>query len=473
MSDRIQTLSVLSWLEAAPRDAGTNSLHRPDCNARKRGQFDKDCDCGLTERISTLRTALSQPEHQGDEDDSRFRAWLAEEIAAMERMDLTEVGEAQLRSLRKAAREFDRLPTQPPAPVLSDDEREELETIAEGLDVMAHANEIRGKEIAIAGNQRKAAAFLRNLASREHRGEEPQYGDHLEDLIRDEIACGLRNMAEIPDEFGACYELVFYAHDYDLDALAPRFRRLADEIEKPPPRHPAGEVERLREKQLDCGVCGVPETVMVPVGQSGYGVPRCKAHLDQRPYQAEARLHSLLDPPPSDSQGDRERCEGNGWIDTGHEVKKCPGCSDCDPAPAQVEAGGEETQPGRDEGLFGGVPSTREAAPPAAVPSEPSVLEERDGWRKRALAAEEGGRRAESWKLSAQENGQLFERAEAALEDLVAELDAEAEAIVQKAQQVFPAAPVRSRKLEDTAAVIRNDAERVREKAAALKGGER
>lgn len=53
-----------------------------------------------------------------------------------------------------------------PAPHVTEEERELLEEIAEGLDIMAHANEIRGKEIAIAGNQREAASFLRNLAQR-------------------------------------------------------------------------------------------------------------------------------------------------------------------------------------------------------------------------------------------------------------------------------------------------------------------
>ncbi len=56
------------------------------------------------------------------------------------------------------------------------------------------------------------------------------------------------------------------------------------------------EVERLRARQLDCGVCGIPETVMVEVC-AGYAVPRCKDHRDQPPYQAEARLHSLLENP--------------------------------------------------------------------------------------------------------------------------------------------------------------------------------
>lgn len=63
-------------------------------------------------------------------------------------------------------------------------------------------------------------------------------------------------------------------------------------------------------------------------------------------------LAGLLDPAPSDSQGDQERCGGNGWIDTGFQVKKCPGCSDpaCpnrNPAPTQVE--GDDREPNADE----------------------------------------------------------------------------------------------------------------------------
>lgn len=55
----------------------------------------------------------------------------------------------------------------------------------------------------------------------------------------------------------------------------------------------ATELERLRAKQLDCGVCGIPETIMVEVC-TGYAVPRCKDHVDSPAYQAEARLHALL-----------------------------------------------------------------------------------------------------------------------------------------------------------------------------------
>jgi len=104
---------------------------------------------------------------------------------------------------------------------------------------------------------------------------EDEGGDYLEGLIRDEIACGLRNMAEIPDEFGCRYELVFYAHDYDLNALSQRFRRLADEIEKPPaPVLSDEERETIKEVievlQEDCG-CD-PEAFPPP----GHRCTNCK-----------------------------------------------------------------------------------------------------------------------------------------------------------------------------------------------------
>jgi hypothetical protein len=53
------------------------------------------------------------------------------------------------------------------------------------------------------------------------------------------------------------------------------------------------ELKRLRARELDCGVCGVPSRSMVVVCE-GYAVPRCADHLEMPAYQAEARLHSLL-----------------------------------------------------------------------------------------------------------------------------------------------------------------------------------
>jgi len=91
---------------------------------------------------------------------------------------------------------------------------------------------------------------------------------------------------------------------------------LIRKLKSAPSPEEIGRLRELREKQLDCGVCGVPETVMVPVGQCGYAVPRCKDHRKQPPYQTEARLRSLLAPAPSDSQGDQE-------LD---EVRVCPKC---------------------------------------------------------------------------------------------------------------------------------------------------
>jgi hypothetical protein len=51
--------------------------------------------------------------------------------------------------------------------------------------------------------------------------------------------------------------------------------------------------ETSKFKGTDCGVCGVPDTTMVVVCE-GYAVPRCSDHFGSPPYQAEARLDTLL-----------------------------------------------------------------------------------------------------------------------------------------------------------------------------------
>lgn len=62
----------------------------------------------------------------------------------------------------------------------------------------------------------------------------------------------------------------------------------------------ADDFERLRAKQSDCGVCGVPGTGWLEVCE-GYSVPRCPDHMESPAYQAESRLATLLSSPPHPS----------------------------------------------------------------------------------------------------------------------------------------------------------------------------
>jgi hypothetical protein len=54
-----------------------------------------------------------------------------------------------------------------------------------------------------------------------------------------------------------------------------------------------GEAARLKVREADCGVCGVPAVIWIYVCE-GYSVPRCGHHRDAPAYQAESRLYSLL-----------------------------------------------------------------------------------------------------------------------------------------------------------------------------------
>jgi hypothetical protein len=79
-------------------------------------------------------------------------------------------------------------------------------------------------------------------------------------------------------------------------------------------------IRELREKKSDCGVCGVPATAMVEVC-AGYCVPRCEDHLEERPYQAEARLDTLLSTQP-EADPEVPRCGGMTLLDALYVVER-------------------------------------------------------------------------------------------------------------------------------------------------------
>lgn len=118
--------------------------------------------------LDKLRTALAQPEHQGDEGKADWQSLAqveregrqaAEELAEDRRDALVEKNDRIIELERRCVE----LRRQPPASVLSDEERERLEDIAEHVDWVTETftKDLRRKE---------DAAFLRNLASQEQGG---------------------------------------------------------------------------------------------------------------------------------------------------------------------------------------------------------------------------------------------------------------------------------------------------------------
>ena len=57
---------VRRWLATAPQSRGTSSLHRPDCEALRRGKFDADCNCGLAAVLTGL-DALTSTQQQSEQ----------------------------------------------------------------------------------------------------------------------------------------------------------------------------------------------------------------------------------------------------------------------------------------------------------------------------------------------------------------------------------------------------------------------
>lgn len=228
--------------------------------------------------------------------------------------------EPKAEALREAAEHFRGLDggslperRETPSLVLGDEDRAKLEEIAEALDVMAHANEIRGKEIAIAGNQREAAAFLRNLASQEHRGEET-----TTDGLPPELAKALRDPSIIVDA--------------DRKAVLADGKTLAQHLNEwrdapsntfsadPLPQPSTGEAARLRERlegarwtayeilQEREAIEGVVRKAITEFEERAAGCRQVGS--DPEPFVfAASYLSSVFDasfPAPSDSQGGQE-----------------------------------------------------------------------------------------------------------------------------------------------------------------------
>lgn len=329
-----------------------------------------------------LRTALSQPKHQGDED--YLEGVIREEIVGGLRHMAEKPDEFGCRyelvfyahdyDLHALKPRFERLANeiekpQPPTLLLSDEERERLGSIATGLEDHAAAGGDYASEIL------KDATFLRTLASQEHRGEEGlsavltdeavragakrqhegEFEDHFDDLRWDQLPPERQQIAV--DRFRECLKAsVEMARvspgggDEELTMIALALKNQGIEgvtpergvellIERLCNQPPAGEIERLRERLT---------------GQAAIHALYCHAPMittddDAGPNDSEeAELRKALAAvaaavsPPSDSQGDQERCGGSGEVayqdaDETRSFRPCRGCPDCNPAPSQVE----------------------------------------------------------------------------------------------------------------------------------------
>lgn len=109
---------------------------------------------------------LSQPEHQGDDETVEKLALRMYGVDAGRRPWLSLPEGTRESWRREARRTLAAIGFQPPAPALSDEERERLERIAARVESVFDFETPQGKQA------NADAAFVRNLASREHRGEE-------------------------------------------------------------------------------------------------------------------------------------------------------------------------------------------------------------------------------------------------------------------------------------------------------------
>lgn len=149
MPDPTQTLSV-----EIPRDLAEDVVHRHRFDSSTTGKL-----------AGILRESLSQPEHQGDGlrlEDAIEKARHGIEESECFKSPWPEPASPYELAKAAASAILPALP-QPPAPALSDKEREQLERIA--LDIEARIGE-RGFQAQIDADYR-SAAFLRDLASRE------------------------------------------------------------------------------------------------------------------------------------------------------------------------------------------------------------------------------------------------------------------------------------------------------------------
>ena len=218
-----------------------------------------------------------------------------------------------------------------PSFVLSDEDRRRLEELAAHLDFTAESARIEGVSVA-ATSQKGYAAFLRILASQEHRGEE-----------------------KWPYTCPECDHSITPHSWHARDCSRHQFN-------KPLPDPSPGEAARLRERLLDDDgpvLLELREAISTEMeayafrDEEGEEVlandPNVEALGNDVSDSVKAKLAAVLPaafPAPSDSQGGEKACAtcggtrndpaNRGWeIRPGGRWKPCP---DCDPASTQGEA---------------------------------------------------------------------------------------------------------------------------------------
>ncbi len=301
MPDRTQTLSVTEQLRGRLKQISTfMGWDRPDTWKVMEAKW-----------IADTALSLSQPEHQGDDPVER------RERAVAELLDLAKVADDEWMrdDLERLASRFSLPPSsQPPAP-LSDQEKKTLGQIEKELRHLAreHFNSVVGKRYEGYAN------FLRNLASREHRGEEcPTCGSDDPSLVNATNRKGKparfvwTDASILSDERRAHW----HCPDAFHDSAQP----------------PAGEVERLRERVVE---------ELAYYARAADCCPAAASISHERLAQTREVYKELL-APPSDSQGDQERCGtcgGSGLVPQASSLNPWRDCPDCNPAPTQVEEG--------------------------------------------------------------------------------------------------------------------------------------
>lgn len=361
MPDRTQTLSV-----------GENKAVQTLLGEAIDVLAGEGSNTGYRERLETarskLRSALSQPEHQGDE--ARVSA-VVDFLVSWRFCPVATASNPSRSCLEDAAKQLlAALPAQPPAPALSDEERERLEYMARIFDGLA-ADARQAGACSMAKAREGQATLLRKLASQEHRGEETfnawlkrvRSKQPSSEILRtgdldggDAVEAVRRVLAGHLEGLWLGSGMVDLALAEAVSVLRPRIEGLA----------PTGEVERPRE------LVGrdMPRTAGLlceaATDLSDYAAERDDSDDERRLLTMSEQLRTLdaalanggsvgagaappearvgfprgpgtvatppasVDPAPSDSQGDQERCDGSG--------NDCRGCSACRPELIREEA---------------------------------------------------------------------------------------------------------------------------------------
>jgi len=217
---------LFAWLDSRQGSAarGEHALHTPGCEARRRGRWDKDCDCGLSTALATAQAALTQPVGIGADNSSGAAStapptdsaaqptavsadsdgnqqpqggddWQVEAIAALAEFDDHGDYEAPVEVLRRLVEGA------PDAPVRSAGDRR---------------SDSGGGSVQCDGVA---------LAQPESR---------VEELLRDEVASALEYIADEAEKKPGSVihsDLAFYVHDWDFADLIAPSRKLAAELD--------------------------------------------------------------------------------------------------------------------------------------------------------------------------------------------------------------------------------------------------